>query len=296
MKRSFRRHLMKGGRIRPTLRVILGLGLIALCVLALTTPVAFLLVLLSKWVQLREQTLFNISIVAQGLGIIVGVVIARHLLDHRSAAALGIEWTRDSRRDLARGFILGAGLQLLVFLTAAVFGWLTVRGPGPGALRPLSLLSSFLVLALVALYEELLSRGYIMQNLSEPFGMPAAVLISSIFFSAFHSFNSHVNWLAFINIALAGVLLSVGYLVTRSLYLPIGFHLAWNYFQGPVLGLPVSGFSGLPAILATQVEGPPLWTGGLFGPEAGLLGLFALLLGIVILGVQGNRTPRTRRF
>ena len=77
-------------------------------------------------------------------------------------------------------------------------------------------------------------------------------------------------------------------MVTRALWLPIGLHFAWNFFQGPVFGFPVSG-TQTSTLLQLEPVGPELLTGGRFGPEASLVGVAAELLGIALLWWWASR-------
>ena len=102
--------------------------------------------------------------------------------------------------------------------------------------------------------------------------MPVVALaVSSILFGLLHALNPNLTVLGFLNLVLAGVALGVGYWATGSLWLPIAYHLSWNFVQGSLLGLPVSGvrYGGLLAV-ADWGKAPRL-TGGAFGPEGRLL-------------------------
>jgi uncharacterized protein len=81
-------------------------------------------------------------------------------------------------------------------------------------------------------------------------------------------------------------MLGFGYVLTGELAIPIGLHITWNFFQGSVYGFPVSGLGAFgPTFLDTRQGGPDLWTGGLFGPEGGLLVPVVMLLGMSLVAL-----------
>jgi ADP-ribose pyrophosphatase YjhB (NUDIX family) len=116
-----------------------------------------------------------------------------------------------------------------------------------------------------------------------------AVVISSILFGLIHGLNPHFNLFAALNIALAGVAFCYAYLITGNLWLPFAFHFAWNFFQGPVFSFPVSGMSSGGLLLTQVSQTESVLTGGAFGPEGGLTGLGAQLLGLLILWLWAKR-------
>ena len=108
--------------------------------------------------------------------------------------------------------------------------------------------------------------------------------MTSVLFGLIHALNPGANVSTTIKITLAGIFLALSFLLIGQLALSIGVHVAWNFFQGNVFGFPVSGNAMLRTTVFNTVQGgPDLWTGGAFGPDAGLLGLIALIIGTLAM-------------
>jgi hypothetical protein len=175
-----------------------------------------------------------------------------------------------------------------IYLIESSFGWLTFTGfawqSDSTETVIARMLLSLLTFLMVGWNEELLSRGYQLQNLISGLNIPLAVLISSALFGSLHLSNPNANWESAVGVSLAGIFLAYGYLRTRQLWLPIGLHIGWNFFEGVVFGFPVSGIESY-RLIRTTVNGPALWTGGRFGPEAGLVLIPGLLIGVLLVSI-----------
>ncbi len=225
------------------------------------------------WVDLLLMT---------GAALLAGwLVLAR--LDRRPPAALGFPLAPAAPLEIARGLAVGGALiaaaSLLLFLSrTATF----IPDTGSAAGYLWMLLWSLLFFFLAAAYEEILFRGYPFQLLVRTFGRWPAVIVSAAAFSGVHAWNPNIDALAFLNIFLAGVLLALAYLRTRSLWFATGVHAGWNWTMATLIGFPVSGLTSIDTPLYDAIEGgADWWTGGGFGPEAGLAATGALLIGIV---------------
>jgi hypothetical protein len=145
-----------------------------------------------------------------------------------------------------------------------------------------ALFNTFVICILVAFAEEMLFRGYPFQRLIDGVGPVAATLIFSLMFSLLHLGNPNINYMALLNIALAGVWLSVAYIRTGSLWLPISLHFSWNFFQGYLYSLPVSGVE-FKSIFEVEINTDNLISGGKFGPEASILTSIVLIISTVFI-------------
>lgn len=214
-----------------------------------------------------------------GLGL---VWLAGRWLDRRRFTDFGFHLDREWWLDLGVGFSLGALTLTIVFLVERAAGWLEIESIAQSRLDggfPLVGAAILLNLAAVGVMEELTFRGYQLRNLAE--GLPArgghrsrvasAWLATSLLFGLAHVLGPNASAMGGLNVALAGLLLGWGYVVTGELALPIGLHVGWGLFEEFVYGLPNSGQAPVGWLIGSRVEGPELWTGGAFGPEAGVL-------------------------
>lgn len=294
------------------------------------------------------------------LGVTGSVFVARRLWDNRSFTSLGLREDRKPLNHLGLGILIAALVMGFIFLVQWAFDLLTFEGFAwkiqDAGLLVGSLLVYLIFYLIVGWQEELLFRGYWLQNLEEGLNLywvlaafllptlvlllnslvslaigpvspsvsltiarilillililgliygavqleqplterwewfalkenislPWAVVLSSLVFSAAHFGNPGFNILAVIGLILSGAFLAYSYIATRSLWLPIGIHIGWNFFEGCVFGFPVSG-TNPPQLILHSSEGPALWTGGAFGPEAGLVLIPGLALGVFLV-------------
>ena len=189
-------------------------------------------------------------------------------------------WPRelDPRRlpELGAGLVLGAALLSAVMGLLVLFDWYDLKARGVIA-SPVVALALTLQSAVV---EEILLRGIVLRLLTRAFNVWWALAISSAFFGALHLPNPEATAFGALAIAIeAGVLLAAFYIWTGRLWLSIGVHATWNFFQGYVFGATVSGgdFGDSPMQAVADPADPELLTGGVFGPEATLAAILVCL-------------------
>lgn len=182
----------------------------------------------------------------------------------------------------------------VIFVTEVVFGFIEIS-ENHLSLKNLPWLILYqlgwlALMILVGISEELFSRGLQMKNLAEGLSglgrwpsVMCALLLSSMFFALLHLGNPSTTLVSTGGILFAGLVLGLLMIRTERLALPMGLHFTWNYFQGPVFGFAVSGNETPGSIFSVVDHGPHWFTGGEFGPEAGMSGSLALLLVVVIL-------------
>ena len=228
--------------------------------------------------------------------ILIATWLARRLLDRRSFRSLGLELSGKSWADLAVGFVIPGLLMGLIFLAELSLGWTTFERFAWQTAEPndviLGLVSGLVTFTLVGFSEEILSRGYHLQNLKDGLNLGWALFLSSAIFAVLHAANPGSNWVSTLGLLLAGYFLAYGWVRTRQLWLPIGLHIGWNFFEGVVFGFPVSGLSTF-RLIQHNTTGPVLFTGGEFGPEAGLIIIPAMALGIVLMRLYTAKTHGT---
>ncbi|MGH3379735.1 MAG: lysostaphin resistance A-like protein [Actinoallomurus sp.] len=194
------------------------------------------------------------------------------------------------RRGAAAGFVAFTATMLIIGIFG---GWHHLgRGSFGGFLVTVGAMAS------VAVNEELLFRGVVFRILEERTGTVVALVVSSVIFGLTHLVNAHATVWGTLSIAAeGGTLLAAAYVATRSLWLPIGFHFAWDLTEGGIFGTANSGTTTdtSAGLLHTTLSGPDVLTGGTFGPEASLIALLVCLVPTVILLRRAARTGRLRR-
>jgi uncharacterized protein len=235
-------------------------------------PVATLSGLLTgEWLWLMILVEFVVSAVS--------VTIFRVWIDRRSVMSLG--WSlEDFPGEAVTGLFMGPallGISALLMLATGHLEWVDMIWD------PSSFFVSLGLMAFIAFSEELVFRGYILNNLMDSFANKwVALVISAVLFAGFHFTNPGIHTLAFANLFLAGLLLGCNYIYTKNLWFSFLFHLSWNFFQGPILGFRVSGLS-LPSLLVAETKGDLLITGGDFGLEGSILNTVVSVIALCIL-------------
>ncbi|WP_206239451.1 CPBP family intramembrane glutamic endopeptidase [Novosphingobium terrae] len=199
-----------------------------------------------------------------------------------------VERCADIELPLARAlpeWLAGLAFGILLFSVmtgvVALLGGLTVTGVGGfGQLAPMLSMA-----AISGVGEELLFRGVILRQLEKMVGTWGGLALTSAFFGLAHLGNAGATWFAALAIALeAGLLLGAAYLLTRRLWLAIGIHSGWNFTQGWIFSVPVSGGKAPEGLLLTQRHGPEWLTGGAFGLEASAVAMVvATFAGVVLM-------------
>lgn len=180
---------------------------------------------------------------------------------------------------------LGAGFIVFSVVVAIAAAMGVYRITGEGDLN--GFLSALVAAAIFpAISEEMLFRGVLFRWLEEFGGSWVALLLTSAFFGAAHLSNPNASWIAAVGIAFeAGVMLGGAYMLTRSLWLPMGIHAAWNFTQGEIYDIPVSG-TDVHGVVTARLCCNPLLTGAGFGLEASIIAIVvATLFGLWLLAM-----------
>ncbi len=222
----------------------------------------------------------------------LSVWLARRLLDKRPFAGLGLDLSSRTLLDLASGFCIALLTMGFIFMAEWSLGWLTVTGFAWQAEPAQAVLGNILtflgIFVLVGWSEELMSRGYHLQTIASGLNLTWGLILSSAIFGILHLANPHATLISAAGIFLAGLFLAYAYVRTGQLWCSIGIHIGWNFFEGVVFGFPVSGLD-VYHLISSRISGPVLWTGGPFGPEAGLVVVPAMLFGAALIHSYGRR-------
>lgn len=212
--------------------------------------------------------------------ILIIIYFFRKFIDRKSIVTLGFS-IKNRSKDIIFALVLGFIIMAFGFSILLIFGNLKIIALN---FVPYVMFISLITLLTVSLIEEIIFRGYLLNNLMESINKYFALVIISVIFGLLHSLNVNFTIAGLINLTLFGILIGIPYIFNQNLWFPISFHLSWNYSQGPIFGFFVSGKGERIQFLITQdLQGNPLITGGDFGFEGSLILTIILLISILIL-------------
>lgn len=222
---------------------------------------------------------------------LIPVFLLARFVDRRRLASLGF-----SARlyDLLTGAIIGAAILCVPIGALLATGAARIE-PHLGSLSAQALAIGLVVCFFNVVTQEAIVRSYMFQELWGKYGAWVATIVTTLIFVAMHAkpiSEGTQGLIAGANILLASLLLSLAYVRTAQLWLPIGIHLGWNGLQGPVLGINVTGNDlAFGHWSVFSFSGDPLWTGGAMGVEGGLAGLIGPALGIALVALLFKQQP-----
>ncbi len=253
----------------PVTRIFLGLGVLFAALMLMQSA----LDLIPGIHQGVPEVLGAAAVALMAVLAYVGFV---RLVERRAATELS---TAGAPLELGKGVLLGGVLFTVTIGLIALFGFYHVSG-----FNPWTVLLPALSLSIVSgVVEELLIRGVLFRIMEEALGTWLALAISALLFGLMHISNPNATLWGALAIAIeAGIMLAAAFIFTRRLWLAIGIHFAWNFVQGGVFGVAVSG-NGVQGLLQSTLSGPPLLSGGAFGAEASIFAVIVCLAAGVYL-------------
>lgn len=214
--------------------------------------------------------IFYISSCMSNLLIIISSIIIWKLFEKKKISSMGITSIKKGYKELIVGLGLGAITMSIVAIGIVAIGDVKLVKPINKPNISIYLLYGLIQFIFVGFGEEILSRGYIMSVLKQTRNKWIILIGPALIFAALHLGNNGIDVLSFINLFLVGVLFAYMFMKSKNIWMPIGYHITWNYFQGYIWGFKVSGTStnGL-----YQIENVTnnIINGGAFGPEGGII-------------------------
>ena len=220
-----------------------------------------------------------INFIALGFVIYSGIIVRRNQISLRDY--LKTKFTKYSTRDIIVGIFIGLVAIGGIYLVESHLNFIKIQSTNNINGKFISLL---LTLAFMALGEELLFRGFMLNGLIHiSKNKCLSVIITAVLFGLAHASNPNATTVSIISNGLGGAMYSIAFIESESIWLPFALHFAWNFFQGPVFGFPVSGlhFGGI--VNQSFVPGKNILTGGSYGPEGGIIGISFRFVVIIML-------------
>ncbi|HOM71536.1 MAG TPA: type II CAAX endopeptidase family protein [Armatimonadota bacterium] len=205
-------------------------------------------------------------------------------IDRQPLYSLGLQSGFDSFLMFSEGAAVAFVAVTFLFLAGYSIGWFKIERASISGDNFPAFCGGACDFSLAAVFEEVAIRGYVFSVLQHSWGSNVAVVGSAVVFSLLHLIKHPKIPLVFtINAFIFGILTAQARLITGSLWVPIGLHFGWNFAMGPVFGLPCGGRKYEHGLVISSVNGPEWMTGGLYSPDAGVLGTGALTVTAAVM-------------
>ena len=209
------------------------------------------------------------------------IVLFWRVLDGRKLKDIGLTNIKSSSKDLCIGLLIGAISFTIVAIVLLTTKSVELANDFNKPKFSLVLIIQLIIFIFVGINEELF-RGYCMTVLKQTKKSWIPIIVSSVIFALMHSMNAGISLLAYINLFLFGISMGYLFMKTKNIWMCIGYHITWNYFQGDIFGFLVSGNS-TDSIYNIKVISPNLINGGSFGPEGGLVVTVLLVVSVLLV-------------
>lgn len=231
------------------------------------------------------SALANAQNFTTGFGILIALLFCR-VIEKRGPRTLGFV-KKGMGPEYLRGLAIGFGSFAICVLAGVALGTVEFNGFMPNIPWGYILLF-FLTYLVQGLNEEVLMRGYLMVTLTKKVPLWAAAVISSLIFSLLHLINPGANFISVFNVFIVGFVLALFVIRRGNIWLAAGFHSAWNFTQGNIFGLSVSGNEVTDAVFNMKIAaGNPMITGGNFGMEASIVAtVFFVIVTLVMFKLK----------
>ena len=211
------------------------------------------------------------------------------------------KWTRADigltiNKRTVREYLIGALLGLAMLIGSIAPAWIMGQATFGVANITTQLLGHWLVCGVgfivQSFFEEYLCRGFILKRLNQRYNIYVAVFWQAVIFMLLHSGNPGMGLIPYLNLFLIGIVFAQVVIITDNLWLASGLHWLWNFAQGCIFGIKVSGLEGMPTLLDCTMNGHHLLTGGDFGIEGALS---ATIVYVIVIALLARKTLHTIR-
>jgi uncharacterized protein len=275
----------KDGQVRSGWKIILAFALMTVLSGLFSFPVFLVIFIKDPKVMTAMDVLTNNPIsdfflmLAQLLSVILTVFICLSA-ERKKWRDIGLSRLNGQGKNLVYGLVLGAASMIIITLIMLATKQIKMHSVTVNSHLLFVIGLYFIGFIFVAINEELFFRGYVITTLRQTKSVPILYIVSALVFGIAHTGNPNVHVLGIVNVGLIGLFFAYMFIQTKSLWMSMGYHFTWNFFQGNILGFNVSGTEGNGLFHINSADN--IWTGGSFGVEASIWTSLFILVGFLV--------------